>query len=155
MAREQSLCLSGLSDGHILITNQCFEEAGHFLFTLLLKVRRSWSSRDWAQAGAYYLRDLLRTFFRSHTLVLTVTHMWSSGIASHQIPDFDIEFLCRQISCLFWGFPKPFPVHLISTIFIGQIGLEKAHNPLTIVAHAGLCQPFPSSALSGFAALRL
>lgn len=81
--------------------------------------------------------------------------MRSSGIASHQIPDFDIKFLCRQTSCLFGGFPKPFPEHLLPTIFIGQTGLEKAHNPITIVAHVGLCQPFPSSALAGFAALRL
>lgn len=132
---------SALSNGHIiLITNWCSEETDCFLFTLLLNVQRSWVSRGWVQADVYhYLKNLLRVFFWSHVLVLTVTHVWSSGIESHQILDFDIKFLNRQISHLFWGFPKPFPDHLYTPFLLGsssvqpvncykddQIGLGKA-----------------------------
>lgn len=120
MAREQSLGLSALSNGHIiLITNWWSEETDCFLFTLLLNVQRSWASRGWVQADVY-LKNLLRIFFWSHVLVLTVTHVWGSGVESLHILDFDIKFLYRRISLYFWSFPKPFPDYLLHTIFVGH-----------------------------------
>lgn len=71
----------------------------------------------------------------------------------------------QQISWLLGAFPEPFPK--LPTIFGGscaqpvdycrndEICLEKLYSTLTMVVHAGLCQPLPRSVLSGIAALRL